>query len=111
MTHDELIKRIDDSFYDAKNFGASDWCTKPKAPKWNDPKRTEIMAERRVWSRKYYEADGKAMDAFKNDMEEIFKVKGNPKAEKLWKLAWDFGHGSGLREVLNYYSDFVELIN
>lgn len=50
------------------------------------------------------------MDIFKADLEKAFGVEGNPKAEKLWAISWDFGHSAGYDEVLSYYSELVELI-
>lgn len=37
-------------------------------------------------------------------------VKNNPKARKVFELAWEHGHASGLHDVENYFEDFVELI-
>lgn len=43
-------------------------------------------------------------------LEQEFGVVGHPKAEKLWSLAWDFGHAAGDHEVRAYYQDMVELL-
>ena len=37
-------------------------------------------------------------------------VTGNPKADKCYSLAWEYGHSSGYQEVYKYYSEFVDLI-
>lgn len=34
----------------------------------------------------------------------------NPKKDKLFEKAWEYGHSSGHSEVLNYYDDLVDLI-
>lgn len=49
---------------------------------------------------------GEAKDFF----EEWFGTKDHPKADKLFGLAWEHGHSSGVYEVAIYYSDFMELI-
>lgn len=48
--------------------------------------------------------------AFKDELETVHQIKGHPKAQRLWELAWQHGHSNGLEEVEMYYSDFVELI-
>lgn len=53
-----------------------------------------------------------------NEITEKFKlalfkehgVESNPKAEKVWSLAWEHGHSSGYSEIEIYFEEFVELI-
>ena len=47
---------------------------------------------------------------FKNDLEEAYGVQYNPKAQKLFQIAWDYGHSAGYYEVLGYYDELIELI-
>lgn len=47
---------------------------------------------------------------FQADLEEENGVKGHPKAEKLFDLAWGYGHSSGLNEVMQHYEELVELL-
>lgn len=47
---------------------------------------------------------------FKIDLFSEFDVIGHPKAAQVFNLAWEHGHASGLKEVYNYFSEFVELI-
>lgn len=58
----------------------------------------------------YREDEQRLVRVFKEDLEKEFEVEGHPRSEKLFELAWDYGHSSGLSEVLNYYSDLVDLI-
>ena len=51
------------------------------------------------------------LDKFQADLEKEFGVEDNPKKNKLYSIAWDMGHSSGLSEVYHYYSELVELIN
>lgn len=52
----------------------------------------------------------KLIAEFQSDLEEEFMVVGNPKADKLFGLAWQNGHASGFSDVYNQYDDMVELI-
>jgi hypothetical protein len=47
---------------------------------------------------------------FKADLENQHGVAGHPKADRLFELAWDYGHSSGYNEVAYYYDDLAELI-
>ena len=46
----------------------------------------------------------------KEFLEEWFETKGHPKAEVLFRLAWEHGHSNGIYEVAIYYDEFMELI-
>ncbi len=48
--------------------------------------------------------------AFQTDLYTAFGVTNNPKAGKAYAIAWDLGHAHGYEEVVNYFSDVVELI-
>lgn len=117
LAYEDLIRRVNDNFYAPENFGAPDIFEKPKTKivKWNDPKNSEIIRGKRAWNIAYREAEKKAMSAFRNDVEEVFMTWDNPKAEKLWLLAYEYGHvegevGGGSLSVVDYYSDLVELV-
>lgn len=49
-------------------------------------------------------------EEFKQELYKCYGVEGNPKAEALWRLAWEYGHSAGYSEVLNYWQDMVDLI-
>ena len=61
-------------------------------------------------SKRYNEESSKLYKEFQNDLFEEFEVSDNPKKDKCFDLAWEYGHSSGYREVYNYFSEFVELI-
>jgi hypothetical protein len=44
------------------------------------------------------------------DLEEENEVVGNPKAGRLWDIAWDRGHSGGYGEVISNYNELVDLI-
>jgi hypothetical protein len=58
----------------------------------------------------YNAETARLMQQFKADMFEDLGITDNPKADKLYAKAWDYGHSSGLREVYNYAADLVDLI-
>lgn len=37
-------------------------------------------------------------------------VEGNPKLDKVFELAWDYGSSNGLEEVAIFFAEMVELI-
>lgn len=76
-----------------------------KFAKWKKDltKYTEKIAEYREDQRNKYEL-------FKQDLFEELEITNNPKKEKLFAIAWEYGHSSGLEEVYNYAIDLVELI-
>jgi len=47
---------------------------------------------------------------YRSQLESEFETSGHPKAEKLFDLAWDYGHSSGLHEVKMYYEELKELL-
>jgi hypothetical protein len=46
----------------------------------------------------------------KDQLEQDFGTKGNPKADKLFDLAWKYKHSYGLEGVVDYYTDMLPLI-
>jgi hypothetical protein len=65
-----------------------------------------------------YRADKEAYDkdceaclaAFKHDLFADLGLKDHPKAEKLYQIAWDRGHSSGLENVYCEASELAALI-
>jgi hypothetical protein len=61
--------------------------------------------------RDLYNAETRQLEAqFREDLEAEYNMKGHPKADVLFMMAWDRGHSSGYGEVASYYDDFHELI-
>lgn len=58
----------------------------------------------------YRKSEDDGLKQFKEDLAEEFGVSSHPKKDKLYSLAWEYGHSSGLMEVYNYYSELVELL-
>lgn len=47
---------------------------------------------------------------FKSDLFEMHGVTYNPKAEKCYGIAYDYGHSAGFEEVAGYFDTLVDLI-
>lgn len=47
---------------------------------------------------------------FKHDLLEELGLTGNPKADLLYSIAWEYGHSTGFEEVFYYASDLADLI-
>lgn len=58
----------------------------------------------------YHAGADVARAEFRVDLESEYHMSHHPKADKLWNLAWEHGHSSGLVDVVHYYEDFLELI-
>lgn len=54
--------------------------------------------------------DSRLANLLCEDLEIEYGIAGHAKAGKLWSLAWEHGHSGGYSEVINYYEQFVELI-
>lgn len=58
----------------------------------------------------YRAEDNRLTQQFRADLEAEYGLTGHPKADKLWNLAWEEGHSSGLNEVYLCYDRFSELV-
>jgi hypothetical protein len=47
---------------------------------------------------------------FRRDLFEDLGITDNPRADKLYSMAWEHGHSVGYSEVYNYACDLAELI-
>lgn len=71
----------------------------------------DLAPEHRKTMRKAYnDRQAEIQAEFRADLEDEYETAGHPKADKLWELAWDYGHSSGLREVELHYAEFAELV-
>lgn len=85
MTKEELFKKIKTDGYELQgNFGDDP-----------DARRTAL---------------NKVEAPFKKDLFEAFDVERNAKREKLFSLAWNYGHSGGYMEVALYFEEMLELI-
>lgn len=62
-----------------------------------------------------YAEDGaakeKALEKMKQYLFSVYAVDNHPKAERVWELAWEHGHGCNLNDVAFYFDQFVGLIS
>lgn len=58
-----------------------------------------------------YQAEENArMTKFENDCAAACGLTNHPKRSKVYGLAWDYGHSSGLGDVYSYYENLAELV-
>lgn len=60
--------------------------------------------------RKRDEDDSRLVEMFRADIAKCCGVVGHPKESKLWNMAYEYGHSSGLREIASYYDDLADLV-
>lgn len=58
----------------------------------------------------YTTEDARLYAKFKADLFDDLGITGHPKAEKLFAIAWEYGHSSGYSEVYNYADELAELL-
>lgn len=58
----------------------------------------------------YNRKEAAEIEAFKDKMAKDHGIPRDAKFDRAWRLAWEYGHSSGLGEVSIYFSDLVELI-
>lgn len=46
----------------------------------------------------------------KLSLERKYNLLGHPKADDLYRLAWDYGHSGGFAEIENYYTELSDLL-
>ncbi len=63
-----------------------------------------------VARREYGLDSGRLTALLQSDLEAEYGVTGHPKAELLWSKAYERGHSAGMGEVINVWTDLVELI-
>lgn len=72
---------------------------------------TVITAERvRMRAQEHAYCGRKDISRFRADLEQAFGVAGHAKAELLFRLAYEDGHGYGFHEVFLIYQNLVQLI-
>ena len=60
--------------------------------------------------KKFFEEEAKKKSEFKARLAKENGVENNPKLDRLFGIAWDFGHSSGFDEVDLYFNRMVDLI-
>lgn len=54
--------------------------------------------------------EGELYEEFRREALEALKMDTHPKADKLYRLAWEDGHAYGFSEVWTYLSKYSELL-
>ncbi len=57
----------------------------------------------------YHEEEARKIEAMKELCSKEHRLERGPKFDKVWRLAWDYGHASGFDEVKNYFDELAEL--
>lgn len=70
----------------------------------------EQMDEYRESLLKYKQEQARLIALFRNDVLKSLGLFAHPRADVLWKLAWDRGHASGLTEVATEMEELSELM-
>lgn len=83
-----------------------DAMTITQAAKHKEKQKELQRAQRRL----HQEEEARLNALFRADLEAEHGLTGHPKANKLWDIAWDRGHSSGLSSVAWEYSDLAELV-
>jgi hypothetical protein len=68
------------------------------------------QAERARMIGAYREEESRLTEQFKADALAEVGLTGHPKADKVYHLAWEYGHSAGLSEVMNYLPELAELV-
>jgi hypothetical protein len=58
----------------------------------------------------YNAETARLMVLFQTDLEKDNDMIGHPKAELLFRKAWEMGHSAGFHEVKGHYEDLLELV-
>ena len=59
---------------------------------------------------KFFEEEAKKKSEFKGRLAKENGIENHPKLDRLFEIAWCFGHSSGFNEVDIYFSEMVDLI-
>lgn len=60
--------------------------------------------------KKWREKCNRIDERFKKDFLKYFEMENHPKADIFFKRCWEYGHSSGLQEVVNYGVDLEDLV-
>ena len=58
----------------------------------------------------YHIAENETCDRFRKHLIGYFKLENHPKVDKMYELAWDRGHASGLYDVTLEFETLADLI-
>jgi hypothetical protein len=83
---DHITKNIDAQLYDV-----------PGKYKDYDHKEWRRLSAEKKWD-------------FRRDLEKAYGLTDHPKADTMWRLAWEEGHSEGYAAVLRWYDDLYDLV-
>lgn len=63
-----------------------------------------------VLRQNYFDDQNRLEEQFRIDLAEENGLVGHPKEPKLFAIAWEYGHSSGLHEVAYHYEEFAALV-
>jgi len=90
----------------------ADWSIRINKPEGTVEKDVNEEAYKAAM-KEYHKDQARLNLAFRHDLENEYGVSrdSNPdKADKLYSLAWDYGHSAGYGEVESHYDTFSELV-
>jgi hypothetical protein len=67
--------------------------------------------EKRQPIREYREKCAEINEQFKQAVLAELGISNHPKADELWRIAWEHGHSSGYNEVAIHAEELAELLN
>jgi hypothetical protein len=111
MTFEE---RIADGYY--ANTGLT--FNTPRPVMMDDETKRQFDCRLHYWKQKRDERASESMamamkrhNEFRHDLEVHYGVPhDHPKAQKLFEMAWGYGHASGFHEVFQHYGELAELV-
>lgn len=56
------------------------------------------------------ENDAKARADLRKMLSELYELSDHPKEQKLWDMAWEYGHSNGFSEVVLRYDEMASLM-
>lgn len=98
---------MDDCRYSAENLPVETDDMTVKQARELAEERKRLIREQRD---KHRAEEARLVALFKADLEAEHGIVGNPKADRLFEIAWEHGHSSGYGEVLLHYEELVELV-
>ena len=64
----------------------------------------------KLGQQEYREKIRELENEFRSVLQHTYRLDGNPKADKVWSMAWELGHSSGYSEVEIWYQKLAELV-
>lgn len=75
------------------------------------PDKTNEDEIDRIYDRIARRGDAYTSHEFERDLAVAFGLETHPKRQRVFDLAWEYGHADGRREVASFYADLAELLS